>query len=309
MHPELPNRPGFTGAPHTPATPPNRPAAPRYSNDQDHLLDRLAVVMRYRKIALAVFALTSGAIMVQSYSRVAVYQAQARLLIEDERSTAVPGITSPENMYWQDPEPYYNTQYRILRGRDLTRRVAKRLDLANVPEFNGTAQAPAGPAVIARQIVARAIGVVRPAPAEPKEAPRPDETADEAALVDDFIGRVQVVPVTGSRLVDVYFQSLDPRFAAEAANALVDEYVSQNLEVKLQSTQNMLEWLDNSLNSKISPDFKYLLAPSESGKPLMWDVFTGALVDIDYLNLNIKGPLTCCDWHPKYNLVVFSGFV
>ena len=63
------------------------------------------------------------------------------------------------------------------------------------------------------------------------------------------------------------------------------------------------------LNSKISPDFKYLLAPSESGKPVLWDVFTGVTIDIDNLNLNIKGPLTCCDWHPKYNLIVLGGFV
>lgn len=248
MHPEVPNKPGFTGTPQTSGAPPSsRPAAPRYSSDQDHLLDRLAVVMRYRKIAFAVFALTAGAMMVQGYSKVAVFQAQARLLIEDERSTAMPGITSPENMYWQDPEPYYNTQYRILRGRDLTRRAAKRLNLPNVPEFNGTAEPPSGPAVIARQLVSQAVGFFRPPPPAQKEAPRPDETADEAALVDRFISRVQVVPVTGSRLVDVYFQSTDPTFAADAANVLVDEYVAQNLEVKLQSSQNMLEWLGKEL--------------------------------------------------------------
>jgi len=62
------------------------------------------------------------------------------------------------------------------------------------------------------------------------------------------------------------------------------------------------------INCKISPDFKYLLAPSESGKPVLWDVFTGTAIDIDYLNLSIKGPLTSCDWHPKYNLIVISGF-
>ncbi len=32
MHPEIPSKPGFT--------------APRYSGEQDHLLDRLAVLMR-----------------------------------------------------------------------------------------------------------------------------------------------------------------------------------------------------------------------------------------------------------------------
>jgi succinoglycan biosynthesis transport protein ExoP len=36
-------------------------------------------------------------------------------------------------------------------------------------------------------------------------------------------------------------------FAATAANTLVDEYVEQNLAVKLQSTENMLEWLANEL--------------------------------------------------------------
>jgi hypothetical protein len=52
-----------------------------------------------------------------------------------------------------------------------------------------------------------------------------------------------------------------------------------------------------------------LLAPSENGKPIMWDVLTGQIIDLEHLNLNIKGPLVSCDWHPKYNLIVLSGFV
>lgn len=86
--------------------PPARPPVERYGSDSGHILDRLAVVARYRRIASAVFVLTAGAMMVQGYSKITMFQAQARLLIEDERSTAMPGITSPENMYWQDPEPY-----------------------------------------------------------------------------------------------------------------------------------------------------------------------------------------------------------
>lgn len=242
------------GSPPTPGTPPHSPAAPRgtsaavrYSSDSDHLLDRLAVVARYRRVAFVVFALTAGAIMVQGYSQVPVYQATARLLIEDERSTAMPGIQTSENTYWQDPEPYYNTQYRILRGRELTRRVVKRLNLGTVAEFNGTQAGPSSPIDMARQLARSVVELVRPAPPVTAEPPRPDETADEAALVGAFISRVAVVPVTGSRLVDVQFTSTDPKFAAEAANTLVDEYVTQNLELKLQSTQNMLDWLQKEL--------------------------------------------------------------
>ncbi len=32
------------------------------------------------------------------------------------------------------------------------------------------------------------------------------------------------------------------------------------------------------LNSKISPDLKYLLAPSQNGKPMLWDVLTGQII-------------------------------
>jgi hypothetical protein len=41
----------------------------------------------------------------------------------------------------------------------------------------------------------------------------------------------------------------------------------------------------------------------------MWDIFTGGQISLDHLNLNLKGRLVCCDWHPKYNLVALSGFV
>jgi capsular exopolysaccharide synthesis family protein len=159
----------------------------------------------------------------------------------------VPGITSPENTYWEDPLPYYQTQYRILKGRDLTRRVVKKLQLETVPEFNGTAEPPPTPMALVQSLKQRVIATIRRPPPAEQEAPKADETADESALVSAFISRVQVVPVQDSRLVDLYFQSADPDFAALAVNALAEEYVSQNLEIKLQGTQNMLQWLEGEL--------------------------------------------------------------
>ena len=104
--------------------------------DEIHILDRLAVIYRYRRIVITVFVLATAAMMIQGYSNIQVYQARAQILIEDERSTAVPGITSTDNTYYEDPEPYYKTQYKILTGRDLTRRVIKKLHLEKVPEYN-----------------------------------------------------------------------------------------------------------------------------------------------------------------------------
>src|SRR3981081_1895132 len=88
-----------------------------------HPLDRFAVLYRYRRIAATVFVLTTAVMMIQGYTNIQLFQARGQLLIEDERSRAVPGLQSSENPYDEDPEPYYNTQFRILKGRDLTRRV------------------------------------------------------------------------------------------------------------------------------------------------------------------------------------------
>jgi polysaccharide biosynthesis transport protein len=239
-------------------SPPSAPAAPAHTHatgfapdSEVHLLDRVAVLYRYRRIAVTVFILTSAVMMIQGYTNVQLFQARGQLLIEDERSTAVPGLQSTDNTYYEDPEPYYNTQFRILKGRDLTRRVAKRLKLESVPEFNGTATPPATPLSMVRNIETRMLAWVRPNAPPPAETPKVDETPDESALVSSFIARVSVEPIKQSRLVDVSFTSTDSKFAALAVNTLLDEYTEQNLAIKLESSQNMLDWLSKELDKQL----------------------------------------------------------
>jgi capsular exopolysaccharide synthesis family protein len=223
------------------------PSAPGFTPDSDvHLLDRIAVLYRYRRIAIAVFVLTSAAMMIQGYSSVQYYRAQGQLLIENERTTAVPGLAGQNTEFYEDPEPYFQTQYKILRGRDLTRRVVARIKLNQVPEFNGTAKPPSTPLTLLGDLRTRLTSLVS-GKAETAEAPHAEQAPDESALVGAFISRVNVDPVRGSRLVLVSFDAVDPAVAATATNGLMDEYVDQNLEVKLQSSQNMVDWLDKEL--------------------------------------------------------------
>ena len=80
--------------------PSRRPCAgARLHSDTDvHLLDRIAVLYRYRRIAIAVFVLTTAAMMIQGYSSIQYFRAQGRLLIENERTTAIPGIGRPRGV-------------------------------------------------------------------------------------------------------------------------------------------------------------------------------------------------------------------
>jgi capsular exopolysaccharide synthesis family protein len=205
-----------------------------------HLFDRLAVIIKHWKPALGVAMLVVAGMMYQTYTTVPLYRAQARIQIDEEHTTAQTDFKEPSLVY-TDPEPYYQTQYKILQGRDLALRAVKRLKLQTVPEFNGTGAKPPALTQAITDLKAKVVALVRGDAAVP--ARRAGAPLSDNQQADAFLGRVQVAPVRGSRLVDVYFVSADPQFAARAVNVLGEEYVNQNLEFRLQNTDKTLQWL------------------------------------------------------------------
>ena len=226
--------------PGTPAAPPVKGSyAP---NRNIHLFDRFAVIVKYYKAVIAVFLLVVAGWMYQTYTTIPMYRAQARIQIEEEHTTQTADFKEPYLAY-SDPEPYYQTQYRVLQGRDLARRAVRRLDLASVPEFNGNGPTPTWLTRAVETIKAKALApFTGDAPARHTQPAAPG-SIDENGLVAAFQGRVQVVPVRSSRLVDIAFTSADREFAARAVNVLAEEYVQQNLEFRLENTQKTLDWL------------------------------------------------------------------
>jgi capsular exopolysaccharide synthesis family protein len=96
-----------------------------------HLRDRLSVFFRYRYVAILAFLVVLSVAGLRAYSQTPLYRSNVRLLIdlEDERSLAMEGVSTANNSnYFQDPEPYFQTQYRIVTGRDLARRVLARIN-------------------------------------------------------------------------------------------------------------------------------------------------------------------------------------
>jgi capsular exopolysaccharide synthesis family protein len=175
-----------------------------------HLRDRLAVFSRYRYVAVLAFIVVFAGAAFYAYSQTPLYRATARLLIEleDERSLTMEGLSTQNNSNsYQDPEPYFQTQYRILTGRELARHVVDALGGARLRDLGTSSEAQA------------------------------------SALA----GRVSVDPVRASRLVDVGFVSPDPKFAALAVNTLAETYVQQNLELRRQNMERSLEWLSQEL--------------------------------------------------------------
>jgi len=231
-----------TAAISTTADPPGLPPG-----REPHVFDRLSVVYRYRWTCVTVFVLVVGWMMVDSYTQIPTYRAQARVLIEDPTADLSTPADMMRNIPQQDAEIYMETQLRIMRGRDIAQRVAEKLDLSKAPEFNGRGPTPTSLARGIATIKYYAAWPYRLVVSSPVAAPDPLASTSgpiaESNHGDALVSRLAVALVRGSQLVDLTYDSSDPAFAAQAANAFAEEYVAQNLALKVAALENAATWL------------------------------------------------------------------
>jgi succinoglycan biosynthesis transport protein ExoP len=233
-----------------PASRPQGSAASKslFPVDSDtHLLDRLNAIYKYRFVVITIFLLVMLGVAMRTYTTTPMYRATTSVLIEDDRAATVAGFNAATTDFSQDPEPYYQTQLRILMGRELATKVVEKLHLENLPQFNGQSPKRTGLAAAfdsVRQQGKRALGKVTGAAEIPAAAAGKPTTPE---LVNQFLGTVGVDQVRGSRLVNVSVTSSDPAFAARAADTLVEEYVQFNLEFRTDATRKSLDFLASEI--------------------------------------------------------------
>jgi capsular exopolysaccharide synthesis family protein len=203
-----------------------------------HVLDRLAVIIKYWKAVVAMLVLVVAFMMQGAYTEIPMFQADARLQILEEQ-TAQAGLNSSV-VAVTDTEAFYETQLRILQGRELASRAVRSLKLETVPEFNGTGPTPTRLTQTLDFLKAK---IMSPFKGEPAPAPSAPGEIDHEDLVGALQGRINVSQLRGSQLVDVSFTSTDPEFAAKAANVIAEEYVKQNIEFRVSSSGKSLEFL------------------------------------------------------------------
>lgn len=216
----------------------------------DDTIDLLALfrVLNRHKAAIAALGLLSSVVAaLWAYSLTDIYQATATLIVEQDRRN----IVSIEEVIGFDGarREYYNTQLELLQSRNLAERVIEALDLANHPEFRPTEQ-PQGLAAWMDKAGQFAASLM-PRRAANGQSAAATPAADRAMnrLVDEFAGRLAVLPRRDTELIEVSFEAEDPRLAAQIANSLVSEYVEADLELRVEASQQANRFLSNRLES------------------------------------------------------------
>lgn len=186
--------------------------------DLTGLLRELRSAMRW----LLPLVLLAGALAFVSLQFVpSKYKGEARLLIESKEST-FPGSSRgvEEERALLDNEGVAS-QVQLLMSGDLARRVAKKLNLAEVPEFEAEAQGN----LITNALVM--LGVM------------PDQSRNsvEERVLKVYFKNLDVYRLEGSRVIAVEYSSEDPELAARVANTILDEYMVLQSSAKRKTNE------------------------------------------------------------------------
>ena len=133
--------------------------------------------------------------------------------------------------YWQT-QSYLETQYKIIQSDKVAQLVVERLHLDRDLTFLGLDKIE-DEAELAEQL----------------EKVNPVRALKQSIIVD---------PITDSRLVRIIYQGKDPKMITTISNTIAEVYLEQNLERKMSSTRNAINWLREQMG-----DLKKKLEESE----------------------------------------------
>ncbi|NRG18435.1 succinoglycan transporter [Rhizobiales bacterium] len=148
------------------------------------------------------------------------YKADSKILIEGSEAVYPGEGRGVEEERALLDEEGVASQVQLLTSRDLSRRVAKRLDLAAIPEFEAESGGLIS-GVLSMLGIKRDRGFASP----------------EERVLEVYYDNLKVYRVEGSRVIAVEFSSQAPELAAKVSNSIVEEYLDLQAAAKRQSTE------------------------------------------------------------------------
>jgi capsular exopolysaccharide synthesis family protein len=190
------------------------PASPqRTSGTTRELRQYLGVLRKRWRVMTTLLILTLAGVFVWTLRQPRIFEATCSIVIESTTPQVLEGVKEVVEMGpggWASYD-FYETQFRIIRSRDMAQRVIDRLALGHDPAFGLSAD---GMQELARQ-----------------------------NLVGRLLGQIRVVGVRQSRIANISVMDTDPERATKIANAFAETYIERNLDYKLEGAHSAGSWL------------------------------------------------------------------
>lgn len=190
-----------------------------------HLSEYWAVVVKRWRIVAVCVAVALVAAAVKTVLSTPLYRATVVINVERDKGNPV-DIGGQQYYDWYNPE-FIPTQTRLMQSREIARRAAVRLNLAEDPDF-----------------VPKLAGAARKAGAG-------DEGTDGAGPIARASARVQggiaTAVIRNTNLVELSYVALKPRTAADVANAVAEAYIDWTLEARFNMASQATKFLTGQI--------------------------------------------------------------
>ena len=256
--------------------------------DDIDLLSYWRVLIKRRWLVVGVLAIVLTTSLVGTLLTTPIYRATATMQIE--RTTLqvvnVQGVNAMED---NSDDDFYQTQYELLKSRSLAQRVASELGLSEGNQLERLS--PGSPWSKLWSLFSGG-----DAEESTSKQTKPGVVATDAsisarerraaALIQSGLS---VTPVANSRLVRINFDSIDPKFAQRASNAVADAFIANNLEHRLGSSSYAKGYLEDRLQEmklKLEDSERKLVEVAQKEQIVGTGDQSGSLSDQDLASLN-----------------------
>ncbi|MGH6947348.1 MAG: GumC family protein [Kiloniellales bacterium] len=179
------------------------------------------------------------------------YSASAYVMLEP-RTTQVVDIQAVLSGLGASEEDI-QTQIRVIQSRTLAEKTIAALELDRDPEFNPTLRLSSTEGLFnwgayvayLPESWHEALGLT-----EEPEPVLPEPIEDERlanGLIAALLNNLSVSPEGTSRVIQITFESENPRTAAKVANTVADFYIVAQLDAKFEATKRANEWLSERI--------------------------------------------------------------
>jgi succinoglycan biosynthesis transport protein ExoP len=216
------------------------PRPPVSYDERGQFLEYLQIARSHLLFILALALVGAGAGVLFSAMKSPVFRARTTLDIQafNENILNMNRNASAESAPANSPgEAYIQTEIKLIQSESMTQRVIGKLKAQS--ETPATKNLNSALAAWTSNL-----GESR----TPQGGNEMSSVRKEQGLA--AIGRNLKVRTLGTtRIVEVLCDGYDPRLAADFCNTLANEYIAQNSDIRLQTTEETVEWLSHQLDS------------------------------------------------------------
>lgn len=228
----------------------NSPHDHQYSEEQEiHLRDYWLVILKRKTTVITFLVITFLTVFIATYTATPYFTASSQVLIERNESGGIDG----RSYYRWDPE-FLTTQFELIRSTNVAHNVVKTLKLDTQyrhyffePEKEGFSTYLSTLKSSLKEFLSGLIAS-DVEPLEGVESSSPLSIAVEPVTDADIIaniikGGLSIKPVANTKTVFITYSNKHPAMAKLVANAIVQAYIEEILEIKLANSNYSLQWM------------------------------------------------------------------